>query len=208
MSEFWRRWHMSLIQWLTDYIYTPMSFALRSWKVWGIVAALMLTFLISGLWHGAAMTFIAWGIIQGIFLSTEALMQKRRTAFESRHRLNGKWWYTLLCCAVVFVFFTFSQIFGRCATLGEAFTVIGKMTTDIEPLSKLYFGFARRDLAHSLIMLFILFCKDLKDEYLPTIKDFDNKYRIIRWALCYTVLYLILRFGLTAQGSTFIYFQF
>src|SRR5204862_8301340 len=45
MSEFWRRWHISLISWLTDYIYTPLSFSLRKYKMWGIVMALMLTFL-------------------------------------------------------------------------------------------------------------------------------------------------------------------
>ena len=54
MSDFWRRWHMSLITWLTDYLYTPLSFGLRKYKIWGIVIALMLTFIISGIWHGAA----------------------------------------------------------------------------------------------------------------------------------------------------------
>ena len=63
ITEFWRRWHMSLITWITDYLYTPFSFGLRKFKLLGIVLALMITFLIAGIWHGAAFTFITWGIL-------------------------------------------------------------------------------------------------------------------------------------------------
>ncbi|HNU89687.1 MAG TPA: MBOAT family O-acyltransferase, partial [Ferruginibacter sp.] len=69
MSEFWRRWHISLIKWLTDYVYTPLSFGFRKYGQWGIVIALNLTFIISGAWHGAALNFLVWGFIQGIALS-------------------------------------------------------------------------------------------------------------------------------------------
>jgi len=72
ISEFWRRWHISLIKWLTDYIFTPLSFTLRSWKIWGVITALMLTFFISGIWHGASFCFVFWGLMQGALLSFEA----------------------------------------------------------------------------------------------------------------------------------------
>jgi len=68
MSEFWRRWHMSLINWITDYLYTPLSLSFRKYGVFGIVLALMITFIIAGAWHGAAITFIFWGFVQGIVL--------------------------------------------------------------------------------------------------------------------------------------------
>ncbi len=87
MSELWRRWHMSLITWLTDYLYTPLSFHLRKFKIWGIVIALMLTFIISGVWHGANWTFIVWGAVQGIILSFEALSNKKKSFFEKKHDL-------------------------------------------------------------------------------------------------------------------------
>ena len=95
MSEFWRRWHMSLITWLTDYVYTPLAFYYIKYKIWGIVIALMVTFFLSGIWHSAALNFVVWGIIQGIFLSIEALTNKKRFAFEKKHGLNKNSIYTV-----------------------------------------------------------------------------------------------------------------
>jgi D-alanyl-lipoteichoic acid acyltransferase DltB (MBOAT superfamily) len=60
MAEFWRRWHISLITWITDYVYTPLSFTFRKLGLTGVVLALLIAFLISGIWHGAALTFVAW----------------------------------------------------------------------------------------------------------------------------------------------------
>lgn len=205
MSELWRRWHMSLITWLTDYIYTPLSFALRSWKVWGIVCALMLTFLISGIWHGAALTFIVWGLVQGIYLSVEALLQKKRSSFEIKHNMNAKWWYVLLCCFVVYLLFTFSQIFGRCGTVSDAFTVIGKVFTLGGALD---FG-DKLNLLYAAISLALLFAFDFKNEFLPKLRisPFSSKYWIVRYVSFIILIVYILVFG-AIGNSQFIYFQF
>lgn len=205
MSELWRRWHMSLITWLTDYIYTPLSFALRSWKVWGIVCALMLTFFISGLWHGAAFTFIIWGVVQGVYLSTEALLQKKRSSFENKHKLTNRWWYIFLCCGVVYLLFTFSQIFGRCSTVSDSFLVISKIFSFGGK-----FNFVdKHNLLYAVISLFFLFAFDFKNEYLPKlhISPFSSKYWIIRYVSYILLVVYILAYG--ALGSSqFIYFQF
>lgn len=203
MSELWRRWHMSLINWLTDYIYTPLSFALRSWKVWGIVCALMLTFLISGIWHGAALTFIVWGFVQGIYLSIEALLQKRRGTFESKHKLTKRWWYILICCVVVYLLFAFSQIFGRCATVTDAFVVIGKIFGERGSLFMVY-----ETLGHAAVMVAILFFKDLRDEFFPNkLRCFDSPSIVIRFISYLIILFLIVNMGVLDAGQ-FIYFQF
>ena len=203
MSELWRRWHMSLINWLTDYIYTPLSFALRSWKIWGIVCALMLTFLISGIWHGAALTFIVWGFVQGVYLSIEALLQKRRGTFESKHKLTKRWWYILVCCVVVYLLFAFSQIFGRCATLSDAFVVIGKIASERGPAFMVF-----DTLGHAAFMVAILFFKDLRDEFFPNkLRCFDSPSIVIRFASYLVILFLIVNMGVLDAGQ-FIYFQF
>lgn len=205
MSELWRRWHMSLINWLTDYVYTPLSFALRSWKVWGIVCALMLTFLISGIWHGAAFTFIVWGVVQGIYLSIEALLQKRRSTFESKHKLTNRWWYILLCCMFVYLLFTFSQIFGKCATVADANVVIGK----IFRFDGVFNWVDKHNLLYAAISLLILFIYDFKNEYFPNItkSPFSSKYWIVRYVSFIILIVYILAFG--AMGNAqFIYFQF
>ena len=201
MSELWRRWHMSLINWLTDYIYTPLSFALRSWKVWGIVCALMLTFLISGIWHGAALTFIVWGFVQGIYLSIEALLQKKRSTLESKHKLTKRWWYILVCCVVVYLLFAFSQIFGRCATVSDAFVVIGKIFWERGSLFSEFHVFM-------WINMGILFFKDLRDEYFPKhLRLFDSKKFVVRLLSYVFIAAMVVATGVL-DGGQFIYFQF
>lgn len=202
MSELWRRWHMSLINWLTDYIYTPLSFALRSWKVWGIVCALMLTFLISGIWHGAALTFIVWGFVQGVYLSIEALLQKKRSTIESKHKLTKRWWYILICCVVVYLLFAFSQIFGCCDGLGEAFGVIGKIFCEH---GNAYIDF--NTFFYMLPMLLILIIKDFCDEFIPSIKLFNSEKFVVRFISYLLVVLLILSVGVL-DGGQFIYFKF
>ena len=78
MSNFWRRWHISLISWITDYIYTPITFFLRKNGLFGIILSLLLTFLIAGLWHDATLPFVIWGLIQGVVLSLEAITKSSR----------------------------------------------------------------------------------------------------------------------------------
>lgn len=203
MSELWRRWHMSLIQWLTDYVYTPLSFSLRKWGIWGIVTSLMLTFFISGVWHGAEFAFIVWGLIQGVFLCTEALMQKKRTKFEQKYGLNNKWWYILLCCTIVFILFAFSQIFGNCNSVGESMQVVKKIFT--EP-GALFLDWTT--LGQAIPMLLLMFFIDLRDEYFPNhFLFFNNRHIAVRFFSYMVILLLIISMGVL-DSSQFIYFQF
>ena len=201
MSELWRRWHMSLINWLTDYIYTPLSFSLRNWKIWGIVCSLMLTFLISGIWHGAAVTFIVWGIIHGVYLSVEALIQSRRSAMENKYKLNNRWWYIFICCIGVYLMFAFSQIFGKCNTLIDAWMVIKAIFTE---RGMIFDGIT----TYGKICLLILIIKDFRDEFYPNrFRFFESPNIIVRFLSYSIVLAMILLIGVL-DGGQFIYFQF
>lgn len=204
MSEFWRRWHISLISWLTDYVYTPLSFAFRKFKIWGIVIALMITFLISGIWHGAALTFIAWGIMQGAFLSIEALTNKKRAIFEQKHNLNKKGFYTFICVIFTFILFTASQIFGKAPSISDAFTVYNKIFSSA---GILFIG-TPKHFIYSILGLSMLLIKDYTDEYLPSrFLLFENKNKIIRVMAYSSIVIVILLVGVYDAGQ-FIYFQF
>ena len=187
VSDFWQRWHISLIKWLTDYIYTPLSFILRSWKMWGIMTALAVTFIISGIWHGAAFTFIFWGVFNGVFLCFEALTQKQRARIEDKFQLKHKWWYILICCVIVYLIFAFSQIFGRCNSIGEAFGVIGKIFCEH---GNAYIDF--NTFFYMLPMLLILIIKDFCDEFIPSIKLFNSEKIVVRFISYLLVVLLIL----------------
>ena len=76
IADFWRRWHISLTSWLTEYIFTPASIAFRDLGNAGNIIAILITFLVSGLWHGANWTFVAWGFLHGCYFIPLILMGK------------------------------------------------------------------------------------------------------------------------------------
>lgn len=203
MADLWRRWHISLITWMTDYIYTPLAFALRKHKMQGTILALFLTFLISGIWHGAAWTFVIWGAIQGFYLSVEAITQKSKTAFEQKHQLKNKFWYIVASILVTYFLFTISQVFAVAADVPTAVMVFQKIATQhgapYLDITTLFFA---------LLGLGIVLAKDINEEF------FHNKYGLLssqHYALrCCGYLLLafsIILFGVFSGGS-FIYFQF
>lgn len=202
MSEFWRRWHISLITWITDYIYTPLAFHFRKHGRRGIVLALMFAFLISGIWHGAALTFVAWGIMQGTFLSIEAVTARRRMNFRTQNQLSHKWWFIALCCLLTFVLFASSQVFARSRSIGEAMSIFAKMVSDI--------GLPYLDLntlAVGVAMLGILLLSDFRDEFFPgRFKVFNNRYIVVRFGSYLAIFLLIILFGVVS--GQFIYFKF
>ncbi|MEP7254689.1 MAG: MBOAT family O-acyltransferase [Ferruginibacter sp.] len=205
MSEFWRRWHMSLIKWLTDYVYTPLSFAFRKYGVWGIVLALNLTFIISGAWHGAALNFIVWGAIQGIALSVETFTRKSKDAFEDKFKLRMKWWYILLGCVFTYLLFAFSLSFGgEAATVPEVFHILGRIFTD-----SFHMPYKDGDtMLYGFMAFSILFIKDFMEEYYPgRVLLFGNKNILVRWFSYYFVIFIIFYFGVFS-GESFVYFQF
>ena len=205
MSEFWRRWHISLIKWLTDYVYTPLSFSFRKYGVWGIVLALNLTFIISGVWHGAALNFIVWGAIQGIALSIETFTRKRKDAFEDKFRLKTRWWYILLGCVFTYLLFAFSLSFGGdAATVPEVLHILGRIFTD-----SFHLPYKDGDtMLYSFMAFGVLFIKDFMEEYYPgRVLLFGNKNIMVRWFSYYFVIFVIFYFGVFS-GEQFVYFQF
>lgn len=204
MAEFWRRWHISLITWITDYVYTPLSFTFRKLGLTGVVLALLIAFLLSGIWHGAALTFVAWGLLQGIFLSVEALMSKRRKAFEIRRGLAGKWWYIFICCMVTFTLFAISQVFARATSLDYAFFIFGKIFTES---GAMYLDLT--NLLYAFAGLGILMLSDFRDEFFPgKFLAFENRRRTVRYASYMIVLYFIIFLGVLDSDTQFIYFKF
>jgi D-alanyl-lipoteichoic acid acyltransferase DltB (MBOAT superfamily) len=205
MSEFWRRWHMSLIKWLTDYVYTPLAFSFRKYGLWGIAIALNLTFIISGIWHGAALNFILWGAIQGIALSIETFTRKSKDAFEDKFRLKTRWWYILIGCVITYFLFAFSLIFGGdAATVPEVMNILGKIFTD-----SFHLPYKDGDtMLYGFMAFSILFIREFMEEYYPgRVLLFSNKNLMVRWFSYYFVIFAIFYLGVFS-GEQFVYFQF
>ena len=84
IAEFWRRWHISFSRWIFDYIFNPLQFALRDLRVAATVIALIVTFVVSGVWHGVGWTFLIWGLLHGIYMCVSISTRSVRKRWHAR----------------------------------------------------------------------------------------------------------------------------
>jgi D-alanyl-lipoteichoic acid acyltransferase DltB (MBOAT superfamily) len=112
VTEFWRRWHISLSTWLRDYLFSPLQMKYRRLRVWGNALAIFITFVLCGLWHGAAWTFVFWGFLHALSLSLSILFQSKRKTILSKYSiLNSrpahflKVFYTFTLITIFWIFF-------------------------------------------------------------------------------------------------------
>lgn len=140
-AEFWRRWHMSLSSWFRDYVFHPTRDALSRWiggnraagrdPAYAIyVVAVALTFLLSGLWHGANWTFVFWGALNGAYLILSQPTRRAREWCKARLGLDRHPFVDHgLQTATTFGLITFAWIFFRARTFHDATTIIRGLTT-------------------------------------------------------------------------------
>ena len=131
IADFWRRWHISFSSWILDYIFKPLQFSLRDWARFGVPAALMITFLVSGIWHGASWCFVAWGGIHGFYLATGVLFKKSRVKLAKRLGIEKSAILKLWQRFVTFHLVCFSWIFFRAASIDDAIYVATKSVLDL-----------------------------------------------------------------------------
>jgi alginate O-acetyltransferase complex protein AlgI len=129
IQEMWRRWHMSLTSWVTDYLFTPLSMSLRALGQTGIVLCIMLNMVIIGLWHGLTLNFLVFGLLHGVFVSVTALivMSRRRRARGAKPGAGARASAALAGMVLTFALMSFSQIFWRSPTWAQATSVLAQV---------------------------------------------------------------------------------
>jgi len=135
LTEFWRRWHISLSTWFRDYLYIPLGGNRRG----NVYLNLSLVFLLTGLWHGASMTFVLWGLWHGAFLIAERLI-KRRGGLPGRVPKPLKHGYTLLAVILGWVLFRSDTLAGALHFAGVMF---GRESPGFKPFNLAYVVDAR-----------------------------------------------------------------
>jgi alginate O-acetyltransferase complex protein AlgI len=201
VTEFWRKWHISLSTWFGDYFYTPIAIAKRDWGNWAIVYASFATFITLGFWHGANWTFIIFGALQGLILTLEIFTRKQRKNIRKKIPvlLND-----ILGNLFTIAYFGFSLIFFRADSVGDAMSIIKKIITFKGP----FFYDTPSTFLFILISLFYLFAYDFKKEYFNKLFTFsNNKYWLVRNGYYCLLIIIILASGVF-DGGEFIYFQF
>jgi D-alanyl-lipoteichoic acid acyltransferase DltB (MBOAT superfamily) len=126
LQEYWRRWHMSLTSWLTDYLFTPLRMSVRRLGDFGLALAIFVNMVAVGVWHGAAWTYAAFGALHGLLLVASALTLKRRDAFFRRHPwLAGA--RAVFGPLATFQVVVLALIVFRASSASEAFAYLGHL---------------------------------------------------------------------------------
>lgn len=120
ITDFWRRWHITLSTWFNEYLFTPLSFSMRKWQTLGAVIAVLITFFVSGFWHGAAWTYILWGVSHGIAIAWDTATQKKRKKMASKISKNI---YNPISIFLTVIYLSLSVVLFKSADLAKAQTV-------------------------------------------------------------------------------------
>ena len=160
IKEFWARWHISLSGWFRDYLYIPLGG--NRCRKWRHLLNIFIVFLVSGLWHGAAWTFVIWGALHGIYQIIGNLTYKKRNLLLSKVGLSERsLGVRILRRAVTFALVCFAWVFFRANSVGDAFLLIKNLFTLHTSLSESieYLGLSLINILlviASLIVLIIL----------------------------------------------------
>jgi len=207
ISEFWRRWHISLSTWIRDYLYTPIVMKRRIWGNWSIYYALMVSFILCGLWHGADWKYIIFGFFHGLALSLDALTKNNRKEFAKFIPTNI---YNTISLLFTFCFINFTYIFFRSNSVSDAFNIVGKIISSIvtgdlfSSLGVIYSTVPQLN-KYMLLILLILIVDIIQEKY-KRLSNIVHYPVIVRYPLYSIVFYLLVFHG--AESSSFVYFQF
>ena len=202
ITEFWKRWHISLTRWLTTHVYINLG-GNRCSKAHQYLN-IVITFLVSGLWHGANWTFIAWGAIHGVLQVIEkflGLNPKGKYAVTLSHIK----WLMPIRVAVTFLLVNLAWIFFRMPTIEDAARFIGRIFISFEHQAILYKANNSDKLFMSVAIITLLFVEVWQEYLCKKIRLFDNRY--IRFCIYVCLFCMILCMGVL-DASSFIYVSF
>ena len=203
ITDFWRRWHISLSTWFRDYVYIPLGGS-RKREV-RVYFNLFVVFVVSGLWHGAAVTFIIWGAIHGILI----VLEKAFTNYNLKLNRN-KGISVIVFTISTFIWVCFAWIYFRANSLSDALYISKGIFNFNQKVDYPGLGLPVHEFSVGLIAIFLLLVFDALHRRYNAIKLLDKIPFYLRPVLYVTVVFVILIFGIYGENSVqeFIYFQF
>lgn len=207
MNEFWRRWHISLNTWFVDYVYIPLGGS-RNGK-WRTIRNIMVVFLLSGLWHGADWSFVAWGAYHGLLLVLLILMNWN-TKYE--HVVAYERWYPSLKelgqMVLVFALATFGWMMFRADNMAQFVDYTARMcSADLWSMPKLQ---GNTILFMNIAFMFVLewFMRRQKHgfDFRKSTAQRYTLYTVMRYTIYTLVFILILLFGGHTENFIYMYF--
>ena len=197
------RWHISLYKWFKEYIFTPITESLTGKSFAGMLVAVVIVFVISGLWHGAKSTYIIWALLTALAVAVEQIFTRlvKPDKFLNKKLLNLiGWGLSTLLLIPACVFFRALDTDGALLILNKL-AHLAKGPYNVfkgEPPLAFYYGF---------FGVFFLLITEIIQEYIPAIKIINSRFMIVRFA-CYLILVLLILMVGVFDKTQFIYFQF
>lgn len=211
IAGFYRNWHISLTNWLNEYIFVPLSRGKK--RKWEIYRSIMVVWFISGLWHGANFTFILWGILNGVFNIIGKETRAIRNKICNYIKFQGIF-RKIIAVMTTFCLVAFSRLFFRAESIGDACTLL--MNIIIPPPHTLPYlwlpqNAGIKELAIALFSLVCLFTLEIASLKKDLYSHFFRVSAFFKYASYYFIILFILIFGAYGSGyetTNFIYFRF
>jgi len=215
IADFWRRWHITFSRWILDYIFKPLQMKWRDRQQWGVAAALLVTFFVSGLWHGASWGFILWGLLHGLYMASSVFYRPWQKKIHKRIHLDKtrilKMWQIFLTFNLV----SFAWIFFRASDVKQALYIIRNIFNidticaflqtknwEIYLNENILLG-SNRYVFTIMITLLILESTIHKTTYTVIFK----MPKVARWSVYYVLIFSVILFH-SRDKVSFIYFGF
>jgi len=218
IADFWRRWHISFSRWILDYIFKPLQMSWRNWGYWGVALALLITFSISGIWHGASWGFVVWGGLHGIYMAVSIPYKKIRINILNALGITKS--SRVLKLVEMFVLFnlvSIAWIFFRASSISDAFYVlynyiIGAKCTILNlSIKDTIAGSLNLSLGKGLLDVLILYIFLILITVINNINYFkfiqSNNRHIVRWSYYVFILSSIMLLGCFGKNE-FVYYKF
>jgi D-alanyl-lipoteichoic acid acyltransferase DltB (MBOAT superfamily) len=206
ITEFWRRWHISLSSWCNDFIFTPFIVKYRKMGNKAAIIGVFLTFFVIGIWHGAKWTYVVLGLLQGIAISYEFYTKRKRKQISAR---LPKRMVNFISIVLTFTFFSFSLVFFNSESIKEAWYFIANIFST-HGLASLELNMMIPDRVGFLIgvggFLIVFIVEVIVEGGLDLLALFLKQPRYLRWIGYYIMVFLVYAFSTSKEA--FVYLQF
>ena len=213
VQGFWKRWHISLTSWFKEYLFIPLGGS-RVAK-WRLFLNILIVFAVSGLWHGAAITFVVWGLLNGVYQVIGQLTKKPRDLLKQRLRIKENApWLAAAQIFLVFAFITAAWVFFRADNLSQAMFIIKRILLILRDgfgsASILDLGVSARRLIVAAVCFVPVVAEDVRKA--RGAKSLGLEGKPYRYCICLALLLILIAvFGAYGEGfdqSEFVYFKF
>jgi D-alanyl-lipoteichoic acid acyltransferase DltB (MBOAT superfamily) len=201
ISDFWKRWHISLTNWILTYVFTPLSFIFRKSGKAGIVISIMISFLLVGIWHGLTLNFIVFGLMNGLFFIPMVL---KGGSIQGEQNIGGvKGWARV---SGTFLLVSLTSLLTREIPINESFQQIFSILTSksFKPNLEVFHGLTYLLYWGLIVLCFVVEYSHKNKEHGLSIAHYSARYR---WS-AYTILLLLIFFFGSYNSKNFVYVQF